>query len=70
MALDWKDILKAAKDQGWREEPIKKGIRLVPPDTSKPAVVIHRTPSDNRAIRNTVSQMRRSGLNWPPGEKR
>jgi hypothetical protein len=65
MPSDWEALRNAAKEQGWREEPIKKGFRLVPPDPTKPMVVIHGTPSDRRALANTKAQMRRSGLVWP-----
>ena len=40
-------------------------MMLVPPDPTKPAVTIHRTPSDHRAFRNTVAKLRASGLEWP-----
>lgn len=71
MPNDWEEIQGAALEQGWRVEKIKKGVRLVPPDPSKPMVVIHRTPSDHRALKNTIAQMRRSGFVWPwPPRKR
>lgn len=38
---------------------------LVPPDPARPAVTIHRTPSDRRSWNNTVAQLRASGLEWP-----
>lgn len=68
-SLDWNKILKAAKDQGWTIEKVKNGQRLVPPDRSKPKVVVHSTPSDVRAIRNKLRDLRHSGLQWPPPEK-
>lgn len=70
MASDWKKVLKAAKEQGWVEQEVKKGARLVPPDPNKDMVVIHKTPSDVRAIRNTIAEMRRQGFvwPWPPGK--
>lgn len=65
MASEWTKVLKAAGEQGWRVESTKKGFRLLPPDPSKSAVAIHRTPSDHRAMKNTIAQMRRSGFVWP-----
>lgn len=62
-------ILEAAADQGWRLEQTKKGFMLYPPDKSKPGVLVHMTPSDHRAFKNMVAQLRRSGLIWPhPGK--
>lgn len=61
-------IRKAAERQGWRVEVTKKGWRLTPPDKTKPAVVMHNTPSDHRAEKNLIATLRRSGLVWPPKE--
>lgn len=65
-SLDWKSIIKEAKKQGFREEKAKNGVYLVPPDKSKPKVIIHRTPSDQRAILNKLRDLKHSGLQWPP----
>lgn len=65
MGSGWEKVRQSALEQGWSEESIKKGLRLVPPDSSKPMVVLHRTPSDHRALKNTIAQMRRSGFVWP-----
>jgi hypothetical protein len=67
MALpkELRKIAKAAEDQGWRIEETKKGHRFVPPDKTQPAVQAHGTPSDVRAQRNLLSQLKRSGLMWP-----
>ena len=65
MALDARDIFDAAREQGWRIERVKKGWMLYPPDLSKPPVAWHGSPSDIAAVRNFLSQMRRSGLIWP-----
>lgn len=69
MALDYRSIKKEAIAQGWRVEVTKSGERLVPPSKELPAVQVHRTPSDQRAIRNFLAQMKRSGLAWPPPSK-
>lgn len=68
--MDWKSIERAATEQGWRKEPTKKGFRMLPPDPSKPAVQVHQTPSDRRALANTLAEMKRSGLVWPWPPKR
>jgi hypothetical protein len=61
-----RDILRAARRQGWTIEKTKKGLRFVPPDPTKEAVQWHHTPSDVRAIWHFVALMRRSGFQWPP----
>ena len=65
MDKEFRRVIRAAEEQGWRVRPIKKGMMLVPPDPTKPAVAIHRTPSDHRAFRNTVAKLRASGMEWP-----
>lgn len=64
--MDIRDIEKAARAQGWQIGTSKKGhLRWVPPDPSKPIVVGSGTPSDHRAVRNFLAQLKRSGLVWP-----
>jgi hypothetical protein len=63
--MDFRDIQRAALDQGWRIEPTKKGVRFVPPDPLKPMVQWHGTPSDVRAIRNFLALLKQQGLIWP-----
>lgn len=65
MASEWKRILKAAREQGWREEEKKKGLMLYPPDKTKSPVMVHKTPSDHRALANTLAEMKRQGFMWP-----
>lgn len=64
-SLDWKKLEKAAREQGWKIDRTKKGIRLVPPDPTKAIVIIHGSPSEQRGLRNKLSEMKRSGLIWP-----
>lgn len=66
MDKEVRDFRKAAKKQGWKVEDTTNGVRLTPPDTTKPAVEIHNTNSDHRWVANTIAQLRRSGLIWPP----
>lgn len=59
-----KDLSKLLKDleaQGFRVERRKKGWMVYPPDTTKPAVVIHETLSDIRSWKNQMAQLKRSG---------
>ncbi len=46
---------------GWRVEEVKKGWMIYPPDKRLPAIAVHKTPSDHRAWKNTLSRLRRSG---------
>ncbi len=69
--MDYREIEEAAKEQGWRTEQKKKGLMFFPPDRMKQAVMWHGTPSDQRALKNFLAEMKRSGLIWPwPPPKR
>jgi hypothetical protein len=57
---------RTAREQGWHERPTKKGFQLIPPAPEKEPVQVHGTPSDHRALRNLLSDLRRNGLVWPP----
>ena len=63
--MDYQEIERAAREQGSRMEPKKKGVMFFPPDRSMGAVMWHETPSDRRALANFLAQMRSSGLIWP-----
>lgn len=70
MDTTWKKLLKEAQKQGWSIQQGRKGqMRLVPPDPSRQIVFVHQTPSDHRAIKNAIAEMRRQGLQWPPRGK-
>ncbi len=70
MDVDWKKLIKEAERQGWTIEHGRKGQRkLIPPDPTKQIVFVHRTPSDHRAIKNTLAEMRHQGFQWPPKGK-
>lgn len=60
-----KDLVKAAKKQGWRVEPTRGGhIRFTPPWKHMQQIICSSTPSDRHAVRNALSQLRRNGLVW------
>lgn len=63
--MKYRDIARAARKQGWREQPVKKGSNWLSPD-GKTIVNWHGTPSDVRAVRNFLARMKRGGLRWPP----
>lgn len=68
--MKYREIRRAAIDQGFSVERTKKGERLVPPDPSMKMVQAHGTPSDRRALANLLAELRRAGLIWPPPAKR
>lgn len=61
MKKEIKKILRQLDQQGWRIKDTGKHIKAYPPDRSKRMVVLPRTPSDHRALKNAISQLRRSG---------
>lgn len=67
-----KRLMKLAEKQGWDVQKLPGGhIRFVPPDKSKPMVVMGSTPtSDPRALKNLTAALRRSGLKANPGRRR
>ncbi len=63
---DWTRVLEAAQEQRWRIVETKNGAMLLAPNGIG-KVTIHATPSDHRALKNVISQMRREGgFQWPP----
>lgn len=62
MDKDTKILLRKLAEQGWEERKTKKGRFAVPPDKSLPMVQIHETPSDRRAWKNMIAQLKRSGF--------
>lgn len=61
---DLKSVLKEAERQGWRVVPTKGGHwRLYAPDGVN---IVHTagTPSDHRALDNTIAKMRQYGFEW------
>lgn len=63
---EYQYLIDAAMQQGWRVQYLSSGhIKLLPPDTTKPAVVMGGSISDRRALQNVRSMLRRSGLVLP-----
>lgn len=54
-------MIRAIEQQGWRVEATRNGAMIYPADRSQSAIAVHGTPSDHRALANTLSRMRRSG---------
>ncbi len=59
---DLRRLEKAALDQGWTIVKRNGKTLFVPVDPDKNIVTVHGTPSDRRALANTIAELRRSGL--------
>jgi hypothetical protein len=59
-----------AQAQGWRVVEVTKGWMLYPSDPALSPVLVHKTESDHRAVRNTISRMRQRGFRWPPTKEK
>lgn len=57
-----KEILRKLMDQGW-EIRIGKSYMCIPPNKAQKIVIIALTPSDDHAVKNITSYLRRSGAN-------
>lgn len=57
-----RDLLDAAKAQGFREVRDKKAFKLIPPDKTKPIVVVSSTPSDTNFYWELRRQLKKSGF--------
>lgn len=63
MKADLRDVSERAREHGWVVERTNSNHwRFIPPDPTKPIVVTGGTPSDYRAYKNFLSQLKRSGL--------
>lgn len=63
--MDFDAIRRAAEAQGWQVERTKgRHWRFTPPDKTKRLVVTGGTPSDLRAIRNFLADLRRQGFQY------
>lgn len=46
---------------GWRVEEKAKGWMIYPPNKELSGVMVHRTPSDHRWLKNAMSELRKRG---------
>jgi predicted RNA binding protein YcfA (HicA-like mRNA interferase family) len=64
MKKDFKKVRQEAEAQGWRVRATKKGHwQFFAPD-GRTIVTAPGTPSDHRALANTISDLRRAGFKW------
>jgi hypothetical protein len=62
---------KSGHRAGMAEQILRRKVSYsFPLDPTKEAVAIHGTPSDQRAIKNHLAEMKRQGLIWPWPPKR
>jgi hypothetical protein len=70
MDSETRRLIKAAVDQGWRVRETGKNYLLFwPPDRKRSCVIRAKTPSDHRAERNFLQEMRKRGFIWPSGKQ-
>ncbi|HZW43603.1 MAG TPA: hypothetical protein VFF32_04310 [Dermatophilaceae bacterium] len=57
-----KVIVTLIDEQGWRYDSSGQGYpRLFPPDKSKRAIAVPKTPGGGRGFKNWIAQIRRAG---------
>lgn len=57
-----RDLLKKAECQGFKLERDKKAYKIIPPDKTKPIVVVSSTPSDGNFYWELRRQLKKSGF--------
>jgi hypothetical protein len=55
-------LVDALRRQAWTVVHNRKHIKAYPPCRDFPMVTFGSTPSDHRAMKNTISQLRKSGF--------
>jgi len=70
MSNDFKDIFSELRTQNWELEKTSRGHwKATPPDKSL-AIVHFSESNDPHALRNTIRDLKRGGLIWPPPSKK
>ena len=69
MGDDLRKIRKTAAAQGLARGRGQERLDALPTAAGCLPVLVHKTESDPRAIRNTIARMRERGLVWPPPRK-
>jgi len=64
--VDLREIIKAAREQGWDVSCTRKGHwRFLPPDTTQEPIIASGTSGDVRSVHHLLARLRRAGLIWP-----
>jgi hypothetical protein len=58
---DLRKLVKRVERAGWRVEPTRDGWKMFSPNGTD-IVTVHTSSSDKRALKNTVGDLRRAGL--------
>jgi hypothetical protein len=66
--MEWRSIRKELEGQGWQIRETSKGFLCYPPDPTRSLVLVHRQPTE-QALKKTLSDLKRQGFQWPPGEE-
>lgn len=61
--------MRAARKQGWEIITSGKHTRFVSPVTAK-TIFTSSTPSDQKALKNIIADLRGEGFVWPPPGKK
>ena len=61
---DVRDIRIELQKQGWTLRRKTRHWQAIPPDKTMPVCHVVTTPSDTRAVKNLIAQLRRSGFTW------
>lgn len=63
-------LIAELSEQGWRVEQARNGYKAMPPDRTRPMVFVstHGVEQNGRGAKNLLSDLRRSGFQWPPPE--
>jgi hypothetical protein len=57
------EVVAEARKQGWGVKEKKKGWALLDPSGDH-LEILHKTPSDPKGLRHSVSRMRKYGFKW------
>lgn len=57
-----RQMVEAAEQQGFRVKETRKGWLVYPADTGVSGVLMHKTPSDPRGVKNARAMLRRIGV--------
>ena len=64
--MDLREIERAARAQGFTVGRTNRGhLKFTPADPTKQIVIASGTPSDHRALKNLIAELRRQGFKWP-----
>jgi hypothetical protein len=55
------NLIRKLREQGWRVEETRHGYMAYSPDRVT-KVLLHKTPSDHRALKNALSELKRGGF--------